>query len=117
MRPDAKVDNAECHVCVLMCTDDALVISENAEKFLKKEIGKHFELKPESAGLPSMHLRGSSRKVLLENGECECAFSSSRYVQSTEKSVEEYLAKGSKRLDGEATPAKSSHRLEIDASN
>ena len=37
MRPTAKADGAEHYECVLLCTDDALVISENSENILKKK--------------------------------------------------------------------------------
>jgi hypothetical protein len=35
-------------------TDDALVISENAEKILRAEVGRYLELKEESIGPPSL---------------------------------------------------------------
>ena len=43
---------------VLLYNDNCLVISENAEKRLKEEIGKYFELKPDDIGPPSLYLGG-----------------------------------------------------------
>ena len=69
------------------------MISENAEKVLRHELGCYFNLKEESIGPPKIYLGGSVQKVKLENG-VECwAFGSSKYVQAAVKNVEEYLAK------------------------
>ena len=50
MRPAKKADGAPHCECVLLHTDDVLVVSENGEKILREGIGKHFELKEESMG-------------------------------------------------------------------
>ena len=56
MRPAIKSDGSLHYQCVLLYTDDALVTAENAELILRKEIGKYFELKPESIGPPKLCL-------------------------------------------------------------
>ena len=66
MRPAIKKDGSKVYNYVLLYTDDTLVISENAESILRKEIGKYFELKEESIGEPSLYLGGHLRKVQLE---------------------------------------------------
>ena len=71
--------------------DDALVVSENEESILRNELDRYFELKEESIGPPDHYLGGKVRKVLLENGVNAWAFSSSQYVQTAVKNVEEYL--------------------------
>ena len=43
MRPAIKSDGNEEYEYVLLYTDDALVVSENAESILRDELGKHFE--------------------------------------------------------------------------
>jgi hypothetical protein len=48
--------------------DDVLVISERADKVLRKEIGQHFVLHEESIGPPSNYLGEKLRKIKLENG-------------------------------------------------
>ena len=91
MRPAIKSDGTKCYDYVLLYVDDALVVSENAESILRNELGRYFELKEESIGLPDHYLGGKVRKVQLENGVNAWAFSSSQYVQTAVKNVEAYL--------------------------
>ena len=93
MRPSIKCDGTKVWDFVLIYTDDTLVVSENAESILRNEMGKYFELKQESIGPPKLYLGGHLRKVQLENGVSAWAFSSSQYVQSAVKNVEDWLAK------------------------
>jgi Reverse transcriptase (RNA-dependent DNA polymerase) len=93
MRPAKASDGMDYYEYILLYTDDTLVISENAEHVLRKELGRHFTLKEESIGPPKIYLGGSVRKVQLDNGVKCWAFSSSQYVQAAVKNVEEYLAK------------------------
>ena len=58
MPPATKQDGTEVYQYVLLYTDDCLVVSENAESILKNEIGRYFELKPDSIGPPSLYLGG-----------------------------------------------------------
>ena len=91
MRPAIKSDGTKCYDYVLLYVDDASVVSENAESILRNELGRYFELKEESIGLPDHYLGGKVRKVQLENGVNAWAFSSSQYVQTAVKNVEAYL--------------------------
>ena len=91
MRPAIKSDGTKCYDYVLLYVDDALVVSENAESFLRNESGRYFELKEESIGPPDHYLGGKVRKVQLENGVYAWAVSSSQYVQTAVKNVEVYL--------------------------
>ena len=102
---------------MILRSDNDLVISENSEKVLRKEIGKHFELKNESVGPLSACLRRITRKLLLENGLSAQTFSSSHLAHLVVKIMEECLAKGNKRLDGKSTPTKSSCGPELGASH
>ena len=52
MRPAKKSDGSPYYEYVLLYVDDCLVISENAEDLLTNEIGRYFELKPNSVGPP-----------------------------------------------------------------
>ena len=120
MRPAKKSDGSEYYEYILLYTDDALVVSENAEQILRHELGRYFTLKEESIGPPKQYLGGAVRKVQLDNG-VECwAFSSSQYVQAAVKNVEEYLAKRSDenwKLPTKAeTPLRTSYRPELDVS-
>ncbi len=60
---------------VLLYTEDCLVVSDNAEFILKKEIGRYFELKPASIGPPSLYLGGQLRQVKIDNATYAWAFS------------------------------------------
>ena len=93
MRPALKSDGSSCYEYILLYTDDALAISENAEGIRRREIGKYFELKEDSIGSPKLYLGGKVRRVQLDNGVFAWSFSSSQYVQAAVKNVEEYLAK------------------------
>ena len=115
-----KLDGTTYYEYVLLYVDDALVISENAEEILREEIGKYFELKEESIGHPSLYLGGHVCQVKLDNGVDAWSFSSSQYIQTAVKNVEEWL---SKRGDGRwklpskvETPMWSTYRPELDIS-
>ena len=120
MWPTEKLDGIMYYEFVLLYVDDALLIRENAEKILREEIGKYFELKEESIGCPSLYLGGHVRQVELDNGVDAWSFSSSQYIQMAVKNVEEWL---SKRDDGQwklptkaETPMQSTYRPELDVS-
>ena len=116
MRPAIKSDGMEYYEYVLLYTDDALVVSENAERVLTDEIGKYFELKKESIGHPKICLGGSVRKLELENGAKAWAFGSSQYVRSTVRNAENTLEKNGRNLPNRAeTPIKTDYRPELDA--
>ena len=98
MWPAEKSDGTAYYEFVLLYMDDALVISENAEEILREEIGKYFELKEESSGCPSLYLGCHVCQEKLGNGVDAWSFSSSQYIQTAVKNVEEWL---SKRDDGQ----------------
>ena len=50
MRPAKRSDGADHYEYILLYMDDALVISENAERVLRLDLGRYFELKEESIG-------------------------------------------------------------------
>ena len=80
MIPSKKSHGSLYYEYILLYTDDALVVGENAETILRKELGRYFELKEESIGPPSTYLGGRVRKVELKTGVQCWAFSSSQYV-------------------------------------
>ena len=118
MRPAKRSDGSDYYEYILLYTDDTLVVSENAEQVLRKELGRYFTLKEESIGPPKIYLGGHVRKVQLDNGVDCWAFSSSQYVQAAVKNVEEYLSKRDNvnwRLPTKAeTPMRTSYRPELD---
>ena len=120
MRPAIKSDGSTYYAYVLLYTDDALVIGENAEDLLRSEIGQYFELKQESIGEPTIYLGGKVWKVQRDNGVKAWAFGSSQYVQAAVSNVENWLSKDANKrwmLPAKAkTPLKSGYRPELDVS-
>ena len=100
--------------------DDALVVSDNAESILWNEIGRYFELKEASIGLPKMYLGAGIRKVKLDNGMEAWAASSSQYAQAAVRNVEEYIEKSHHkrwRIPNKVeTPMRSTYRPKLDVS-
>ena len=93
MRPVIKSNGNTYYEYILLYVDDALVVSENAESILQNELRRYFPLKEESIGPPTIYLGGRVCKVQLENGVWAWSFSSSQYIQSAVKNVEEYIGK------------------------
>ena len=91
MQPAIKSNGSTCYDYVLLYTNDALVISENAEKILRTKIGCYFQLKEGSIGLPKVYLGGRMQKVMFDNGVEAWSFSLVQYVQAAMKNVEEFL--------------------------
>jgi hypothetical protein len=120
MRPAKGSDGSDCYEHPLLYSDDALVVSENAEKVLRDELGRCFTLKEESIGPPKIYLGGHVWKVQLNNGVKCWAFSSSQHVQAAVKNVEECLSKRDDvnwKLPTKAeTPLWTSYRPELDVS-
>ena len=120
MRPAIKSDGTHVWEYVLLYTDDALVISENAESILRNEIGRYFELKKESIGPPKLYLGGHLSYVQLENGVWAWAYSSSQYVRAAVKNVEDWVSKQESKQfvfpSKAETPMSTSYRPELDVS-
>ena len=91
MRPDNKSDGTYYYEYILLYTDDALVVSKNAEETLRKDLGRYFELKEDSIGYPNIYLGGHCRRLQLENGVEAWGLRSSKYVQAAVNNVEEYV--------------------------
>ena len=75
MRPATKANGSPYYEYILLYTDDAIVISENAEDILRNKLGKYFDLKPSSIGPPTIYLGSRVYKVTLYNGAKAWAFS------------------------------------------
>ena len=117
MRPCTRADGTELYEYILLYTDNCLGVSDKAEGILKDEIGKYFELKPDSIGPPKVYLGGRLRKVKLESGVEAWDFGSSQYVQSAVRNVEECLKRKGESLKAKALePLPKGYRPEIDIS-
>ena len=118
MREATRADGSKYYEYVLLYTDDTLVIADNAEEILRKEIGKYFELKEESIGPPKLYLGGQMRKVTLDNGTDCWAFGSAQYVKAAVKNVEDYLQKKGESLPARCkSPLANGYRPEVDISD
>ena len=71
--------------------NNTLVISKTAEQIIRGEVGKYFELKEELVGPPGIYLGGYVWEVKLNNEMTAWSFSSSKYVRTAVKNMEEYL--------------------------
>jgi hypothetical protein len=118
MRPAKQSDGTDYYEYILLYTDDAIVLSENAEKVLINDLGRYFNLKEKSTGPPKIYPGGSVRKVQLDNRIKCWAYSSLQYVQAAVKNVEAYLSMIDDerwRLPEKAeTPLQTSYRPELD---
>ena len=121
MRLAIKSDGNTYYKYILLYVDDALVVSENAESILQNELGRYFHLKEESIGPPTVYLGGRVHKVQLENSVWAWSFSSSQYMQSAIKNVEEYVGRPEnshlKIPSKVETPLTMSYRPELDVSS
>ena len=118
MRLALKADGSEYWEYILLYVDDALSIGENAEKVLRNELGRYFELKESSIGPPKTYLGGQIRKVELDNGVKAWTLGSSQYVQAAIKNVEDFFDTSDKYNfpGGANTPLTTSYRPELDMS-
>ena len=117
MREATRTDGSAYYEYVLLYTDDCLVISDNAEKVLREELGSMWELKEASIGPPKIYLGGTVRKVDLENGTKCWAFGSAQYVKVAVQNVEECLKREGGALPARApTPLSRDYRPELDTS-
>ena len=79
-RAATKKSGEKYHEYILLYVDDCLVVSHKLEAILRKEIGKHLQLKEDSIGTPSQYLGGKLHQVTMKNSQ-ECwAFGSTQYV-------------------------------------
>ena len=88
-----KGDGSPYYDYIQLYVDNALIVSDNAESILRKEIGRYFELKRASIGPPKMYLGAEIRKGKLYNGLDAWAASSSQYIQAAVRNVKEYIEK------------------------
>ena len=115
MRPGIKDDGSEYWQYVLLYTDDILCVMEHPEKFLREEMGTRFTLKEKSIGPPTHYLGNKVSNVTLKNGTSCWSFSSSQYVQSAVRNVEDHLDKTGEKLPSRAkSPWTFNYRPESD---
>ena len=92
MRPDKHSNGTDYYEFILLYTNDALVISDNSEQVLHKDLGRYFELKEKSIGPPKIYLGGSARQAKLENGVRAWDLDSYKYINLDVNNVEAYVS-------------------------
>jgi hypothetical protein len=116
--PDVWIKQTPDHYeMVLVYVDDILIFSRNPKQVMD-DLGKLYEMKPESVREPELYLGANIEKVQLPDGRSEWAMTSRTYVKNAIKTVENLLAE-----DGEETrmkfaarnPFPSGYRPELDA--
>ena len=120
MWPSKHSNVTDYYEFILLYTDNVLVISENYEQVLRKDLVGYFELKETFIGTPTIYLGGYIRQVKLENYVRAWALGSSQYVNLNVNNVEAYVSKKSgywRKLHAkDETPIKKPYRPDIDVS-
>lgn len=115
MRKAQKANGEHYYEYVCLYTDDCLVISENPEPIIRRQIGKYWPIKEDSIGPPDIYLGNVVTKVRLDNDVVCWAFSSSKYTQAAIANVEKRLqTKGLKLQKRAAAPLREGYRPELD---
>ena len=117
LRPAVKpVTNEEYYEYLFVYTDDILALSVDPNSVLQK-LNKYFALKSGSIQPPDLYLGAKMRRVVLPNGVKAWAQSSSHYIQTVLKNLEEWLRGRDMKLPSRAeTPLPTSYRPEMDVS-
>ena len=90
--PGVWIRSAGAHYdMVLVYVDDILVFAKEP-KMTMDELGKLYELKPESVHKPDIYLGAKTEKVQFPNGKVEWAMGSKTYVKNAIKVVEALIA-------------------------
>ena len=76
---------------ILVYMDNILIFSRTPKRVMD-EIGKLYELKPDSVREPDIYLGANIEKVQLPDGRCEWAMTSRTYVKNAVKIVGELVA-------------------------
>jgi hypothetical protein len=115
--PDVWIKSMVDHYeMILVYVDDILVFSRSPKQVMDN-LGKLYELKPESVREPELYLGANIEKVQLPDGRSEWAMTSRTYVKNAVKIVENLLVE-----DGDETrlrftaknPFPSGYRPELD---
>ena len=101
---------------VLVYVDDILVFA-NEPKVIMADIGKLYELKPESVKEPDIYLGANIERTQLPDGRSEWSMSSRTYVKNALKVVEALLQEEDSEAELKSTarnPFPSGYKPELD---
>ena len=93
MWPAKILNGTDYYEFILLYTNNTLVISENSNQEIRKDLGRYFKLKEKSIGPPKIYIGGSTRQVKLENGVRAWDLVTSQYFNLAVNNVEEYVSK------------------------
>lgn len=118
LKPALKpVTNEPYYEYLFVYTDDILAIGIDPNGVLQR-LNKYFPLKADSIKTPDIYLGAKLRKVVLPNGVKAWAQSSSHYIQTVIKNLEDWLRERNMKLPNKAeTPLVSTYRPEMDVSD
>ncbi len=115
--PDVWIRSAGTHYdMVLVYVDDILVFAKDPRTTMN-ELGKLYELKPESVHKPDIHLGANIGKVQLPNGKVEWSMGSKTYVKNAIRVVEALIMEddpGAKLKSTTRNPFPSGYKPELD---
>jgi hypothetical protein len=115
--PDVWIRNSGTHYdMVLVYVDDILIFAKDP-KVTMNELGKMYELKPDSVHEPDIYLGADMEKVQLPSGKVEWAMGSKTYVRNAVKVVEALIAEDDPEAKLKTTarnPFPSGYKPELD---
>jgi hypothetical protein len=87
--PDVWIRSAATHYdMVFVYVDDILVFAKDPKTTSMNELGKLYELKPESVNKPNIYLGANMEKVQLPDGEVEWSMGRKMYVKNAIRVVD-----------------------------
>ena len=116
--PDVWLRSAGTHYeMIQVYLDDILVFANKEPKAIMADIGKMYELKPESVKEPDIYLGANIERTQLPNGKSEWGMSSRTYVKNALKVVEALLREDdpeAKLKSSARNPFPSGYKPELD---
>ena len=97
MREGFNAAGDPIYECVLVYSDDLLVVALHPEEILS-QIDQHYKLKPDSVKEPDQYLGANIGKMMLDNGVVSWYMSSEDYCKAAVENVEIWLKKKGEKL-------------------
>ena len=115
--PDVWIRSAGSHYeMILVYVDDILIFAKKPKEIMD-DLGKHYEMKPESVKTPEMYLGANFDKIQLPDGRSEWCMSSKHYVKNAIKVIEAWMIEDDPEAKLKSTaknPFPSGYKPELD---
>ena len=115
--PDVWIRSAGLHYeMILVYVDDILIFAKKPKEIMD-DLGKHYEMKPESVKTPEMYLGANFDKIQLPDGRSEWCMSSKHYVKNAIKVIEAWMIEDDPEAKLKSTaknPFPSGYKPELD---